>query len=102
MFVCTYVRMYVCMYWMGGWVFIHRYNHIHVKLPQVQHKQIKHKHTSTHSTLTRSYRIHVQIYPLAGPVVTAPESLFLNSSPSPALVLTPLEGTSLASDISTS
>lgn len=46
-YVCLYVRMYVCMYWMGGWVFIHRYNHIHVKLPQVQHKQIKHTHTST-------------------------------------------------------
>lgn len=71
-------------------VFIDKYNHIHVKLPQVQHKQNTGTQTSTRSY--GSYRIHVQIYPLAGPVVTAPESLFLKSCPSSALVLTPLEG----------
>lgn len=62
---------------------LHGHNHIHVKPAQSTqtNKTLSHERTS-------SYRIHVQICPLAGPLVTAPESLFLKSPPSSALVLT--------------
>lgn len=93
---------YVCMYVVyvvhvvslhNDWVWssYHLDTPLHVKLPQVNTNKQNNTHTSSHQ----------RIYPLAGPLVTAPESLFLKSYPSSALVLTPSSWASLASDIST-
>lgn len=100
MYVCTYVGMYICiyvslyvrMYICTVWVGVHRQIQPHTCETAASSISTNKTHAHKHTLSTHSYRIHVQIYPLAGPVVTAPESLFLNSCPSSALVLTPLEG----------
>lgn len=103
MYICIYVSLYVCMYICTVWVGVHRQIQPHTCETAASSISTNKTHAHKHTLSTHSYRIHVQIYPLAGPVVTAPESLFLNSCPSSALVLTPLAGgTSLAPDISTS
>lgn len=71
------------MYLLDGWVFID--GHIHPHTCETCRKVINNKQNKTHARTTLA-----QICPLAGPLVTAPESLFLKSPPSSALVLTPL------------